>query len=336
MNGASFRMGGEEKGGFGYNSAASEITRALQIIHNSRTDNESRQRASEFLDSQKRSNRAAQNGYDLASDNAQPGVVRHFGLSLLEHNVRHDWHSFSDSQVSEIRNWTIALSQTISDNDPAYLRNKTAHLLVEVAKKDWAISWFDMDSSLMNLWKQDLRYKELVLTVLENLSEDVFVREDPAAGLRGQDLHNAVVEIFTPASAFAGGQNKAKHYLRDDGDGWLARISQFLASASQTGSNGRNVKACICKALATLRSAFTWVMGPAIVTTHCLESISACLVSGDTDVLLVRQHGPLKLLFVISLMFHTGSHRGSTFAVRSDAHGRVRVFGPCKSDVPNR
>jgi exportin-5 len=295
MNGAAFRVGIAENGGDGHNSVTSDITYALQVVHNSRSDNENRQKASEFLDSQKRSDQSAQNGHSLAGDKTQPAVVRHFGLSLLEHSVRHGWQMFSDSQILEIRGWTISLSQSISDDDPLYLRNKIAQLLVEVAKKDWAISWFDMDFSLLHLWKQDPRYKVLVLTVLENLSEDVFVREDPSAGLRGQDLHNAVVEIFTPASVFAGGQNKARNYLRADESGWLARINRFLATASRTDPSDRDMKACICKALATLRSAFTWVMGPAITTTNCLESIFACLVSTDADVLVVREPSLLLL-----------------------------------------
>jgi exportin-5 len=293
MNGASFRMDAVEDGHSWHSSTTSDITYALQVIHNSRSDNETRQKASEFLESQKISSQAAQNGYSLAGDEKQPAVVRHFGLSLLEHTVCNNWHSFSDAQVVDIRNWSIALAQGINDGDPVYLRNKIAHLLVEVAKKDWAISWFDMDSSLLALWSKGIMYKELALTVLENLSEDVFVRDDPAAGIRGQDLHNAVVEIFTPASAFAGGQNKARNYLRADEDGWLARISQFLESASQPGSDQRDTKTCICKALATLRSAFIWTMGSAIITTHCLESIFACLVSNDTEVLLVgNTHSP--------------------------------------------
>lgn len=281
-------MDGVENGDKRNDSATSAITYALQVIHNARVDNGVRQEASDFLESQKRSGQAARNGYELAGDKSQPAIVRHFGLSLLEHSVRHDWHSFSDVQVLDIRNQTVALTQNIADDDPLYLRNKIAHLVVEVAKKDWAISWFDMDSSLLALWKQDSRYKGLVLTVLENLSEDVFIREDSAAGLRGQDLRNAVVEIFTPASAFAGGQNKARSYVRADGVGWLARISQFLASVSQTGLNDEDTKACICKALATMRSTFAWIMAPAITTTYCLESIFACLLSNDTDILLVR------------------------------------------------
>jgi exportin-5 len=288
MNGAAFRNGPTQNGDVGANQTAANITHALEIIHSSRSANDTRQKASEFLESQKGSREAPKNGYKLAADRVQPAVVRHFGLSLLEHAVRHNWPLFTDVQILEIRNWTISLTQNKTDDDPLYLRNKIAQLLVELAKKDWVVSWFDMDSLLLVLWKQGLRYKEFVLTALECLSEDVFVREDSAAALRGQDFNNAVVEIFTPTSAFVGGQNKGNHHLRADDDGWLARISQFLETASQTGTNDKEVQACICKALATFRSVFSWVMGSAIISAHCLESIFACLALGNPEVLVVR------------------------------------------------
>jgi exportin-5 len=296
-NGAAFSMGSTENRDSGSNATRSNITQALQIIHDSRSDNDTRQRASTFLESQKRSKDAAQNGFNLAVHKTEPAVVRHFGLSLLEDAVRHSWSSFSDAEVSNMRNWTITLIQSISGDDPLYLRNKVAQLLLEVAKKDWAISWYDMDSLLLALWNQSTTYKELVLTVLENLSEDVFIRDDSAAGLRGQDLNNAVVEIFTPASAFAGGQNKGRHHLRADEDGWLVRISQLLANTFWSSSNESNTKACVCKALATLRSAFTWVMGPAIITADCLGSLLACLLSSDADVLVVGTSSLLQVNF---------------------------------------
>lgn len=320
LNGASFGMGNTKNGDTRQDSAMSNITYALQVVYNSRSDNETRQKASEFLESQKRSTNAAQNGYALAGDKSQPAVVRHFGLSLLEHTVRHDWHSFTDTQIIDIRNWTISLSQTITDDEPLYLHNKIAQLLVEIAKKDWAISWFDMDSSLLALWKQNLRHKKFVLTVLENLSEDVFTREDPAAALRGQDLHNAVVEIFTPVSAFAGGQNKSRTSLRVDQDGWVARITQFLATASQADFNDRTNRACLCKALATLRSVFTWITGPAIVTTHCLESIFTCLIISDTDVLMVRELDSMNK-HDDHPNINLGCHRSPPLALRSHAYG---------------
>ncbi len=308
MNWGAFGIDASEKSDNGSNATRSNITHALQIIHDSRSDNDSRQRASAFLESQKQSKEAAQHGYNLATEKTAPPVVRHFGLSLLEDAVRHHWSSFNDAQVLDMRNWTVSLSHSISEDEPLYLRNKVAQLLLEVAKKDWAISWYDMDSLLLALWNQNSTYKELVLTVLENLSEDVFTRDDPAAGLRGQDLNNAVVEIFTPASAFAGGQNKGRHHLRADEDGWLARISHLLANAFRTGSDKSNTKGCVYKALATLRSAFTWVMGPAIITTKCLESILACFQSSDTDVLVVGKSGLLQTRSTNRLTCLPGSH----------------------------
>lgn len=308
MNWGAFSTDVSDKSDNGSNATRSNVTQALQIIHDSRSDNDTRQRASAFLESQKQSKEAAQHGFNLAAEKSQPPVVRHFGLSLLEDSVRHHWSSFSDAQVLDMRNWTIALSQSISEDEPLYLRNKVAQLLLEVAKKDWAVSWYDMDSLLLALWNQNPTLKELVLTVLENLSEDVFTREDAAAGLRGQDLNNAVVEIFTPASAVAGGQNKGRHHIRANADGWLARISHLLANAFRIGSDKSTTKACVCKALATLRSAFTWVMGPAIITTNCLEHILACFLSNDTDVLVVGKPCWLQTKSTTRLTCLPGSH----------------------------
>jgi exportin-5 len=293
-NGAAFPTGDTVHGdGDGSHSSAStsDITRALQVIYDSRSDNLTRQKASEYLDSLKNSTWAAQRGHSLACDKTQPAVVQHFGLSLLEHSVRHNWHHFSDGQALELRGWILSLSQGVSGDQPGYLRNKIAQLFVELAKKDWAISWFDMDASLLAFWDQDPTHRELVLTVLESLSEDVFIRDDSAAGLRGHDLHNAVVEIFTPASNVAGGQIKSRKHLRVNQDGWLLRISRFLSDTPpppQQASDQADIKACTCKALACLRSAFAWIMGPAITYTSCMKSIFTTLMTSDPDIQKVR------------------------------------------------
>jgi exportin-5 len=270
--------------------STTDITHALQVIHDSRSDNLTRQKASEYLEAQKTSRWAAQQGYGLASEKSQPAVVRHYGLSLLEHTIRHNWHHFDDAQISGLRAWVISLGQSVGDQDASYIRNKIAQLFVELAKKDWAVSWFDLDASLLAFWDQDLIHRELVLTVLEALSEDVFVQDDSAAGVRGQDLHNAVVEIFTHASTFAGGQNKSKRSVRVGSDGWLSRLSYFLVLASQPQSNLGDTRTCVCKALTCMRSAFSWVMGPAILAAQCVEGIFASLRASDADVSRVRMH----------------------------------------------
>jgi presenilin-like A22 family membrane protease len=45
---------------------------------------------------------------------------------------------------------------------------------------------------------------------------------------------------------------------------------------------------CLGKGLATLRSAFSWVMLPAIVSTQCLPAVCSTLSVQNTDVLMVR------------------------------------------------
>lgn len=273
-------------------SSGAFIAQALDIIHDAQTTNENRQKALELLESEKQSPDAARLGYELAADKSARAVLRHHGLFLLEQSLRHKWSSFDEQQILQMRNWTISLSRDVAEGDPLYLRNKVAQLFLELAKKDWALSWYDMDSILLALWKHSPIHQELVLTVLENLSEDVFVRDDAASSLRGSDLNHALVEIFTSTSTFPDGHNKGRPDLRADSDGWLVRISHLLTVYASSGVDAAQTVTCTCKALATLRSAFTWIMGSAIVTAQCLTSICACLNLENVNVLLVGQ-GPL-------------------------------------------
>jgi exportin-5 len=216
-------------------------------------------------------------------------IIRHFGLSLIEHTIRLKWHDLPDDQAAQVRSWTLGLAQNITEADPLYIRNKVAQLWVELAKKSWAVDWLDMDQALLALWRKELSSKDLVLTVLENLSEDTFAREDSAAAIRGQELNTALVEIFTPSAQFAGGLTvgKASVPLRADDEGWLARIVHFTQECISNASTAQ-ARTCLTKALTTLRSVFSWIMLSAVVSTHALPAICASLSVEDTDVLMVR------------------------------------------------
>jgi exportin-5 len=268
--------------------SANAILHALELIHSPTSDNDIRREATEFLNKQKDADRAYRPGFDLAVDHGHPPVVRHFGLSLIEHTIRLKWHDLADDQTAQVRSWTLELAQKITESDPPYIRNKVAQLWVELAKKSWAIDWLDMDQALLSLWGKDLISKDVVLTILENLSEDTFVREDSAAAVRGQELNTALVEIFTPAAQFAGGLTigKTSIQLRVTDEGWLARIVRFIQECISNASAAQ-ARVCLAKALATLRSAFSWMMLSAVVSTHALPAICASLSVEDTDVLMV-------------------------------------------------
>ena len=99
----------------------------------------------------------------------------------------------------------------------------------------------------------------------------------------------ALVGYLVGLAQFAGGLTvgKASVPLRADDDGWLARIVHFMQECISNASTAQ-ARTCLTKALTTLRSVFSWVMLPAVVSTHALPAICASLSVEDTDVLMVR------------------------------------------------
>jgi exportin-5 len=276
----------------------SRILDALQAIHNPSTHNEYRRIASDYLEGLKARNEAAlQGGFALSTDPSQPPLVQHFGLSLLSHVIRHGAQDLSDQQAIQLRNCVVDLGRSVRAEYLAFIRNKVAELWIELAKRSWALDWFDLDEQLVRLWSQDLVHKDFVLTILESLSEDIFVREDSIAVLRGRDLNSALVEIFTPSSSFSGGIKigGVTHNLRFGDEGWLTRITKLINESVNNQNIDGQLRQVVLKALATLRSCFIWVMTPAISQSNALEATCNFLTSSDTDLIIAALDALLSL-----------------------------------------
>lgn len=272
-------------------NSVSQIVEALTVVHNAKSSKESRQQASNLLEEAKTNNDAPYHGFTLAVDHNQPPIVRHYGLSLLEYAIRHRWSRYTEEQSTALREWVLALAQGVSEEDPAYVRNKIAQLWVEVAKRSWALEWMDMDKMLVELWTGPLVRKDMVLGVLETLSEDIFSHEDTTAGLRGNDLNRACVEIFTPAAVltqqFPTRENNFN--VRYDDVGWLARIGDLLEWCLANDVQGNDkVRNSAVKALAVLRTAMPWAIPKAIIATRCVEIILQSLAVQDIQIRMVR------------------------------------------------
>ncbi len=268
---------------------SSQILSALEVIHNPRSPNEVRQTASHYLEEVKSDDQAPYHGFTLASTKSQPAIVRHYGLSLLEHAIRHRWTDYTLEQSTVLRNWVLDLAQEVDDEDLLYIRNKIAAIWVEIAKRSWALDWMDMDERLVRLWGGPVAQKVLVLTVLESLSEDIFGHEDLTAGLRGTDLNRACVEIFTPSSVLA------EHFptretsvnVRYGEEGWLSRIGNLIEWCSSENSMEAFRQICAVKALCTLKSIIGWVIPRALVTTRCVQRVCGCLAASKLPIQLV-------------------------------------------------
>ncbi|KAB8229169.1 hypothetical protein ETB97_002516 [Aspergillus alliaceus] len=268
-------------------SRIADIVRALELIHNPSSTNDLRREALTFVESQKESKSAARNGFLLASREQNDPLVRYFGLTLLDHVLRHT--SFTASgKVFELREFVLKLAEAIRPEDPAYLRNKIPQLWAEIAKRSWGLDWIEMDQALAQFWGASLVHKELVLSTLETLSEDIFYREDTVSSLRGTDLNRALVEIFTPLSVFEEVYPKRDNHveLRYGSEGWLPRICEFLQYCIENLQNSKQAKDAALKALATLKSVLLWAIPKAIISSNCVPSIARAFTCSDEQVLL--------------------------------------------------
>lgn len=266
-----------------------QILRALEVIHESRSANILRQNASQYLEEVKSEKEAPYHGFGLASTASQPAVVRHFGLSLLDHAIHHRWADYTLEQRTAVRGWVLELAQRVADDDPFYIRNKIAELWVEIAKRSWVLDWMDMDELLVRLWDGSVVQKMLVLTILENLSEDIFGREDTVAGLRGTELNRACVDIFTPALVLVQQfpSRETNINVRFGENGWLSRIGDLLDWCTTNDQASDLSRDCVVKGLSTYKSAIGWIIPQALVTTHAIQRICACLSTPSLAVQLV-------------------------------------------------
>jgi exportin-5 len=265
-----------------------DIVRALELIHNPSSTNELRREALQFVESQKESSSAARNGFMLASRRENDALVRYFGLTLLDHVLRNTSFTATD-EITNLRDIVLKLAESIRPEDPTYIRNKIPQLWAEVAKRSWGLDWLDMDQRLVQFWNASLVHKELVLLVLETLSDDIFYREDTVSSLRGTDLNRALVEICTPLAVFEQAYPERDNHveIRCGNEGWLTRICEFLQQCIGSVQHSKEAKDAALKALANLKSVLVWSIPKAIHLSGCVPSIAGAFTSTDEQVLLV-------------------------------------------------
>lgn len=311
----------------GDNEILTRIHQALEVVHSPFSSNDARRQAQSFLEEVKDISEAPFQGYRLAADKAQPPVVRHYALSLLEHAIRYQWSTYNEEQATALRHWVLELSQAVSKDDPSYLRNKTAQLWVEVAKRCWGAEWMDMDSLLVQLWQipDSAVHKELVMFILEMLSDEVFAGDDSVVAMREGVLSKACVEIFTPTSVLveAFPNRQPGPDVRHGPEGWLERISEFLNFCVGSDVKDRSeAKVCAVKALSVFLSLMPWAIPKAIAAAQCVNVMTAGLASSHADIQKVgRRLSPSPSLFCIAMFaehLRSGLSRSSPRPILSD------------------
>ena len=270
-------------------SILAKIHDALKIVHSPYSSNQSRQEAQHFLEDVKTLGEAPTHGFTFACVKSQAPIVRHYGLSLLEHAVKHRWAEYNEEQRQYLRGWILQLSESVSKEDPPYLRSKIAQLWVEIAKRCWAADWMDMDGLLVRLWQvpDSPVHKEFVLQILEILSEEIFNGEDTVVTLREGALSKACVEIFTPAAVLVESfpNRQVGPNVRSGDEGWISRVTQLIGEClSGDLEHNEEVRTCAVRALAVLNSVVPWAIPKAIQAAGCRPVICSCLAISSVPV----------------------------------------------------
>ncbi|TPX62346.1 hypothetical protein PhCBS80983_g00487 [Powellomyces hirtus] len=185
----------------------SQIVEALNTIYDPAASGEQRRSASEFCETVKENQQSPLWGHFLAhKQNGQPEIFRHFGLTLLENAIRYKWNdsSYSDEDRIRLREAVVNLMQTGTADilsEKSYIKEKLAKLFVEVAKRMWPMQWTDMDVLLRRMYTENPTQREFVLLVYKSLAEDIFLFDDPVAGLRKTELVTSMMAVTVSGAA---------------------------------------------------------------------------------------------------------------------------------------
>ncbi|KAK9368751.1 armadillo-type protein [Lipomyces kononenkoae] len=267
------------------------ISEALLTIHNAKVSNGARRQAQEFLDAIKAEEDAPLWGYQLAiHDPPRPDQIRHFGLSLLEHAIMHQYSSYEFSKQAVLRNWVVELATAISPNDAYYLKEKLAALWVAIAKRSWGPNqdeWNDMDEVLVRLWNLSPPARDLSISILKTLFEDVFILDDPLAGKRSNALSAQCIEILTDEAILLKTyhtRDESIRRLRFGSEGWLVRWSRLLGECLDRGVDDSETEGFAIKVLQGLKTCLVWTLPGAIREADLLNRISQALTINNLKV----------------------------------------------------
>ncbi|TKS85625.1 Exportin-5 [Collichthys lucidus] len=114
-------------------------------------------------------------GLQLA-DKAQPAVVRHFGLQILEHVIKFRWNNMQQEEKVQLKECAMQLLSTGTHSileEESHIKDVLSRITVEMIKREWPQNWPDMLKEMEALTSQGEAQTELVMLILLRLAEDV-------------------------------------------------------------------------------------------------------------------------------------------------------------------
>lgn len=285
-----------------------QILQALEVVHEPRSSRDERRQAQEFLELIKMSEELPFWGFQLALPEAygKNYIVRHFGLSLLQHSVSKKFHTFDRAKTLAVRDWIVTLSGKALEDDPHYLKEKLGFLWASMAKRIWGCflvkasdaadadksvskddandGWASMDADLWELWSASTQTRELSLVIFRTLFEDIYVLDDPLASKRTSILNQLSVLVTTPNNVldqiYEPNPNLAICKLLDQG--WFVVWSKYLLEVlSNNDISSKVVAQFVPKILSTFKTCLHWVQPSVLREQNIMNTLVNILTIPD-------------------------------------------------------
>lgn len=285
-----------------------QILKALEIVYEPRSTNDARRQAQAFLEDVKLKEESPYWGYQLAlpENYAKNYIVRHFGLSLLQHAIVKKFHTLDRPKVTAVREWVIDLANKVEEGDSHFLKEKLAFLWASLAKRIWgsfliinpesnpdangiseqqyADGWASMDSDLWTLWNGSTQSKELSLIVLRTLFEDIYLLDDPLASKRTSVLNQLSVSIVTSAEVLdlIYEPNPSLSMCKSSSKGWFVAWSDFLLEIlNENDTSAAIVQTFAPKILTTFKTCLHWVQPSVLKSQNIMKTLVDILTVPD-------------------------------------------------------
>ena len=126
---------------------------------------------------------------------ASAGVVRHFGLKLIEDIIKLRWNDMSGEEKLFVKDNAMRLMAEGSSDiltEDLHIKDVIARIVVEIAKREWPQQWPGFLTELETLCSKGNTQTELVMFVMLRLTEDVAVLQTLEQTQRRKEIYQAL------------------------------------------------------------------------------------------------------------------------------------------------
>ncbi|XP_029963079.1 exportin-5 [Salarias fasciatus] len=153
-----------------------QLMKAVNVMMDAESSQIYRLEALKFCEEFKESNSlCVPCGLQLANK-AQPAVVRHFGLQVLEHVIKFRWNNMQQQEKLHLKECAMQLlldgTHSILEEE-SHIKDVLSRIIVEMIKREWPQHWPHMLKEMEDLTSQGEAQTELVMLILLRLAEDV-------------------------------------------------------------------------------------------------------------------------------------------------------------------